>query len=116
MLLLKKSVTAQSSASFVSQVLACDVFSLGSPLAEEANLVFADAPYADVPSAVPRLLDWLGAAWQRTAQSAGFAVIEVPGSYSIANHNWKIVSQLGKGRHQPTVFILKFLCEPEIQS
>lgn len=78
------------------------------------DLVFIDAPYALVAHSVPVLLAHIAAVAE--ADRMRWIVVEAPGNYQLQHPHYEIIARLGKGQHQPTVYILQSLCAKENQS
>jgi len=70
------------------------------PEGEEADLIFCDPPFPDIPRHAEALFRRFAGFLRR--EPAGLLIFEMPGELELTSPGWKFVKRIGQGRGQPT--------------
>ena len=82
------------------RISSADAFLWTPPPGEEADLIFIDPPFAEIPSVAEPLLRRCAGFLRR--DPPGVLLFEMPGEVEIASPGWQFVRRIGRGRGQPT--------------
>ncbi len=83
-----------------AHVVGSDALLWRPPEGDEADLVFADPPFPEIPILAEPLFRRVAGFLRK--EPAGVFVFEMPGELELASTGWRLVRRIGHGRGQPT--------------